>query len=137
MSACQEGEAKVKSALDRALKEKFEREQTMGVIEMILKEIEDKLNNKEYDYKVWKELQPEVNRMTGEQLQQMSKHYLVKISGFERELLSWSRKIFTEMAEESFKGKIENRNDASAFFRALIYVFHQPNFFDILVAAHS
>ena len=109
----------------------------MGVIEMILKEIEDKLNNKEYDYKVWKELQPEVNRMTGEQLQQMSKHYLVKISGFERELLSWSRKNFTKMAEESFKGKMENRNDASAFFRALIYVFHQPNFFDILVAAHS
>ena len=122
--------------LDRALEKKFDREQTMDAIEEVLKELETKANNEEFDNKLLRELQYETSRMTREQLK-TAKEFFNKLSGFEDELFFWTWEIFKKMAEESFEGNVEKRNDRSAFFRAMIHVFQQPNLFDILVAAPS
>ena len=135
LRTCKEGEVKARIVLDKALKEKFDREQTMNAIEEVLKELKVKLCDKEFDFTILKEMQPEINRMTREQLLK-SREYLDQISGFENKLLWWSRKIFKKMAEESFEGNLEKRNDACAFFRAMIHVFQQPNFSAILLTSH-
>ena len=122
--------------LDRALEKKFDREQTMDAIKEVLKELETKVNNEESDNNLLRELQYETNRMTREQLK-TAIEFGKKLSGFEDELFFWTWEIFKKMAEESFDGNVEKRNDKSAFFRAMIHVFQQPNLFDILVAAPS
>ena len=122
--------------LDRALEKKFDREQTMDAIKEVLKELETKVNNEEFDNNLLRELQYETNRMTREQLK-TAIEFGKKLSGFEDELFFWTWEIFKKMAEESFEGNVEKRNDKSAFFRAMIHVFQQPNLFDILVAAPS
>ena len=122
--------------LDRALEKKFDREQTMDAIKEVLKELETKVNNEESDNNLLRELQYETNRMTREQLK-TAIEFGKKLSGFEDELFFWTWEIFKKMAEESFDGNVEKRNDKSAFFRAMIHVFQQPNLFDILIAAPS
>ena len=122
--------------LDRALEKKFDREQTMDAIKEVLKELEIKVNNEEFDNNLLRELQYETNRMTREQ-RKTAIEFGKKLSGFEDELFFWTWEIFKKMAEESFDGNVEKRNDKSAFFRAMIHVFQQPNLFDILVAAPS
>ena len=122
--------------LDRALEKKFDREQTMDAIKEVLKELETKVNNEEFDNNLLRELQYETNRMTREQLK-TAIEFGKKLSGFEDKLFFWTWEIFKKMAEESFDGNVEKRNDKSAFFRAMIHVFQQPNLFDILVAAPS
>ena len=108
----------------------------MDAIEEVLKELETKANNEEFDNKLLRELQYETSRMTREQLK-TAKEFFNKLSGFEDELFFWTWEIFKKMAEESFEGNVEKRNDKSAFFRAMIHVFQQPNLFDILIAAPS
>ena len=108
----------------------------MDAIEEVLKELKAKANTEVFDNKLLKELQYEVIRMSRDQLK-TSREFGEKLEGFQDELLTWTREIFKKMAEESFEGNVEKRNDKSAFFRAMIHVFQQPNLFDILVAAPS
>ena len=46
LRTCKEGEVKARIVLDKALKEKFDREQTMNAIEEVLKELKVKLCDK-------------------------------------------------------------------------------------------
>jgi hypothetical protein len=130
-----EAEIKVQHVLDKALKEKVDRKQTLDAIEEIIKEIPYSVTNPTCALKTWAEFVIEQLHASKEQKVEASK-FLKKTSSFETELVIWSRIILSKIAEESLDGKLEKRNATSAFYRAMIHAFLQSNFVDLMAAGH-
>ena len=134
LRACKEAEVNALNILDRALKEKLDEGQTIEDIKEVMKEyvIRFKVSIDEIE----EEIRTELPLVTPDQ-QIMWTNYCKQIKSFNNEMLLFSIEMLIKIAAESFRNKIDERNDTCTFFRATIQAFQQTNFVELMKVVYK